>query len=117
MSEIIVKNIWAEDLFEWFYKRIVEDGGDGCGAIVCSNYKEVADWFIEWWMKEYGVKYNMSQLHPKHEYDNTVNFHNCNENFIFTNDPFVKLHRGEYVFIVEEDCIFGFTNDKVIKKI
>lgn len=66
MSKIIIENIWAEDLFQWFYDSIIEDGGDGCGEIVCENHHEVADYFVEW----YKGKYNKEKFfHPKDVYD------------------------------------------------
>lgn len=57
MSKIIVEDIWAEDLFEWFNSNIEASGGDGAALIVCENYKEVATWFVEWRNTKYN-KFN-----------------------------------------------------------
>lgn len=140
MSKILIENIWAEDLFEWFYNHVQASGGDGAGAIVCENYKEVANWFIEWFCKKLGVKENGDWTsfdpflkrehtvhlgeekfwHPRHEYDNVVNFHDGNENFIFTDKEDIFLHDGDYIFIIKENCQFGFKSsdsNKIIKKV
>lgn len=124
MSKIEVSNIWAEDLFKWFYDHVQDSGGDGAGAIVCDNYKEVADWFTEWWRKEikpnfrYAVENNLDFWHKKDEYDNIVNFHDNNENYIFTCD-YIDLGVSDYVFLVVGDCQFAFeppNSNKIIKK-
>lgn len=44
---IELSNVFAEDIFSWFYDSIIGECGDGCGAIVCKNYKMAADLFIE----------------------------------------------------------------------
>jgi hypothetical protein len=103
MSEVEIKNIWAEDLFTWFLNHITSSGGDGSGAIVCKNYHEAAGYFQEWYHGLYG----RDAPHPLDAYDDCVNFHDENENFIFTNNINIKLFSHDYVFIVREDCMFG----------
>lgn len=110
-SVVEVRDIYAEDLFQWFYVHVMSSSGDGAGAIVCSNYKEVADWFIKWWeenewpeLEQRGCK--VCELHPKQELENQIMYSDGNENFIFTNDPDIKLFWHDYIFIVREDCVF-----------
>lgn len=126
MSKIIIEDIWIEDLFKWFYETVCNDGGDGAAAIVCKNYKEVANLFIEWWKKEYlesmknrGYKLDTFPL-EKFENNNMINYHDNNENFIFTNDPNIKLWPREYVYIIKEKCVManGFSDkDGVIEPV
>ena len=110
---IEVRNIWIEDLFEWFYNHVAASGGDGCGIIVCQNYKEAANYFIKWWED----KYSRSFIHPLDEYENIINFHDGNENFIFTNDDNAINWSHEYVFIVREDCEWGWTSQLNLGKL
>lgn len=115
MSTVIVKNIWAEDLFEWFTNHVTDSSGDGAAVIVCENYADTATWFDEWWKEN--IKF---PLHPLdiYSFDNYYywNFHDDNENFIFTNDKDVALFDRDYIFIVEEDCKFS-KKDRIIRKI
>ena len=128
MKKSIVKvdNICAEDLFQWFYNHIMSSCGDGVATIVCKNYMDVADFFIVWFKVnyidkgncDYLIKNNMNFYHPRDEYGNVVNFHNANENFIFTN----TRHKNDgqfhdYVFEVLGDCKFEWTKELREKKI
>ncbi len=113
MSKVIIQNIWAEDLFKWFYNHVGDSGGDGAAAIVCENYKEVSEYFTEWWRKEIRPNFSENVLkldfwNPKDESDGYINYHDSNENFIFTNKLDIKLHDGDYIFVVLEDCKFAF---------
>jgi hypothetical protein len=108
MSKVIVEGVWAEELFRWFTDHVDSSCGDGAGAIVCKNYKEAAKIYQDWYLEECGKPI----WHPWHEYDDIVNFHDGNENFIFTNDPNIFLHDGDYVFVVNKDCHFGGDRDK-----
>lgn len=114
-SVIIVKNIWMEDLFKWFYEHVMDSCGDGASVIVCKNYVEASDMFIEWWKQNelQKIKDNCTRMgyeckneefpHPRSEYNNTVNFHDGNENFMFASSP-INLNYHDYNFLVEEDC-------------
>jgi hypothetical protein len=106
LSTVKVSNIYVEELFDWFLNHVGGSGGDGCGIIVCKNYEEVADWFIEW----YKEKYNREFPHPKDIYENgnIINFHDDNENFLFTDDINIQNWEGDYIFIVEKDCKWGY---------
>ena len=120
-SIIIVKNIWMEDLFKWFYEHVMDSCGDGAAVIVCKNYKETADMFIEWWEKEilppiqaeYRSRgYDKTEFfHPRSEYENIVNFHDGNQNFMFASSP-INLNYHDYNFLVEEDFESGDNSEK-----
>jgi hypothetical protein len=117
MSTVIVKNIYAEQLIEWFYNSVIADGGDGAAVICCGNPSETADFFIRWWkenhlpdMKRGGYKLD-EFYHPKEVYlgfdgETIINYHDLNENFMFS-DKKMELHHGDISFFVEEDCVSG----------
>ncbi len=116
-SVVKVDNIWVEDLFKWFYTHVTDGGGDGASAIVCSNYREAADWFTEWWRKNEYPKYtgkyseylkDKEFLLDKYEYQNTINFHNSNEGFVFTDQAEINMFSHDYIFMVVGDCTFAF---------
>jgi len=104
-SIITVSNLWAEDLFKWFFERISEDGGDGAGAIVCKNYEEVADWFTRWYQSTYEKPW--SKYFPKTILDDMVYFHNGEECYIFTNRSDYSMPFHDYIFKVIGDCYFS----------
>lgn len=116
-SIVYVENIWVEDLFKWFYEHVNDSSGDGAGVIVCENYRETADLFIRWWRKKYGENENFRWwrencpgkefIHDRDEYNNIINFHDGNENFMFTNDVNIDSFEGDYIFIVKKDCNFA----------
>ena len=107
-SIISVENIWAEDLFKWFYHAVLDFGGDGGGAIVCVNYREVADWFVQWLINLQDGYYNKDNVfQERHEDENSITLVNNQECFIFTNDLDVFLFSKEYVFIVRDSCQFS----------
>ena len=60
-SIVEVKNIWAEDLFQWFLQHVLDSCGDGCGIIVCDNFWETADWFIDWFEDNFGEQSYLEQ--------------------------------------------------------
>lgn len=132
MGKIIVENIYAEDLFEWFYNNIMDSGGDGCGAIICDNYQEVAEWFSEWSAFIHG--YDLNEYLIKEEENGFLNWHDSNENWIFTNRSDFNWtfdENGEYdqtyiddsynyIFIVKKDCVWAGERpkfDRVIRAI
>lgn len=114
MSEIHVKDIWAEDLFKWFYNHVMDSGGDGGACIVCKNYKEVSEWFVEWFKKEFKED---KLWHPSKECGNSIHFHDNNESFGFSGDTSYHLFKGEYVFVVVGECSFAFESPESTKKI
>jgi len=136
MSKIYVEDISAEDLFEWFDRSINQSGGDGAAVICRENYKEVSQWFVDWWADKNGldsdgnrvfsfhgekhtVKYGKKRFpHERGEYDNFVNYHDSDENFMFT-DKEIDLGHGDYTFVVLVDCRFkkwdSKLKDRVIK--
>lgn len=105
MSKVIVKDIWVEDLFIWFENHIADSCGDGAAAIVCKNYEEVSKWFLDWYFDNYGR--NLLDYRKLHKTENSIMFHDSNENYIFTNDDKINLHHHDYIFIVTGDCLFG----------
>ena len=107
-SRVIVENIWAEDLFQWFYEHIHSSGGDGMGAIVCVNFKEVSEWFDEYVSVKY--KHSIGKYLEKTEKQEEVCWYDNNENWVFTNNPEFAFssHPGDYIFVVRTPCTFGF---------
>ena len=115
-SIVYVENIWAEDLFNWFYQHVMDSCGDGAAVIVCGNHAETADLFIQWWRKNYLERENFNWFrencpekeffHDREEYGDIINFHDSNESFMFTNNPNINLFFHEYIFIVKKDCEF-----------
>lgn len=104
-STVIAKHIWAEDLFKWFSAHILDAGGDGCGALVCGNPEETADRFLEWFQEKNGRPLNLDREKTVVEFGRImVNFHDSNENFIFTDNSLIELHHHDYIFKVEEHC-------------
>tara|TARA_R110000822_G_C15338795_1_gene495970 strand:+ start:30822 stop:31256 length:435 start_codon:yes stop_codon:yes gene_type:complete len=124
--KVRVSNIYAEDLFQWFYQHVGDSGGDGASVICCGNHKEVAEEFLDWWKKNHlpelkkrGRKSD-EFFHPRHEYGEMgggeiVNFHDWNENYMFCNHE-ISLYHGDYSFVIEGDCKSAFS-EFVIKKV
>ena len=118
-SIVYVENIWAEDLFKWFYEHIMDSCGDGSAVIVCENYAETADLFIQWWRKNFLGRENFKWFrencpgkeffHDRDECGDIINFHDDNESFMFSNNPNINLFFHEYIFIVRKDCEFGWS--------
>jgi len=115
-SKIIIKSIWTEDLFKWFYYHVMDVGGDGGGAIISGNPEETSDLFIEWYKKRYNEDHF---FHPKQiDKFGIISYGDGNEYFLFHN-KLVKLFPYEYQFIIKEDCYFGPTYDQkdVVKRV
>jgi len=100
--------MWAEDLFKWFYEHVRDSGGDGAAAIVCDNYKECSEFFLAWFANNIKHPYGMVFWHPADESPGCINFHDNNENFIFTNNVNTNLPPYDYIFLVESDCVFAY---------
>lgn len=111
---IELHDVWMEDVFLWFIEHIGFSGGDGAAAIVCANYKEAAEYFLQWHVTHYQKVFHYA---AKHEEDGLINFHDCIENVIFTNKVDTKLWRGDYVFIIRSDCPSMFNEHGVLKSI
>ncbi len=112
MSQVLVKNIYVEDLFKWFYEHVLDSCGDGAATICCSNYQEVSEDFVTWWKDVHlpiliskGVKYDKNNfgLHDKFIRDGLIGYTDGNENFLFCNS-IIDAFDKDYVFIVMEDC-------------
>lgn len=102
-NKIEIYGIYAEDLFEWFLNHVENSCGDGCGLLVCKNYIETAEYFRDWYRQEKGGEFRYS---PDKSVPGIVNYHDGNENFIFSNHWF-PLFKGDYSFIVKENCSFA----------
>jgi hypothetical protein len=117
MSKVYLEGVWAEDIFKWYYESVISDGGDGTACIVCENHEQAAEWFIKWWkedilseLEKHNPKFKGREFwHPREEYRGIINFHDNNENFMFSQKPTKGFH-GEYDFIILEDCPFGWMN-------
>lgn len=104
MSKITVNGIWAEDLFSWFESNVASGGGDGAALIICENYKEVATWFVNAWETKHQRKFP----HKREEYSHVVNYHDLNENYMFSDYTEHHTMQGDYTFVVVGDCKFAF---------
>lgn len=113
MGIIYVYHSSIEDLFDRYSTSIWQSGGDGASAIVCKNYRETAKYYEDWLEKQGLGKY----LPEREEYENTVNFHDLNENHIFTNDINIQLSEDEYVFVVEIPLVSINKNGFIIEPI
>lgn len=117
-SYLLIYDMRIEDLFKCLDFFVKSDGGDGGGAIVCKNYEEVANWFEEWYLQEHNHLKSMwpeKRFYPEHR---MVNFHDNNENIIFTDDTDIKLFSHEYIYIVKTELIYGwYKNKDVVRKI
>lgn len=110
-SILKVSNIYIEYIYEWFYQSCIDQCGDGCAVIVCENYEDAYNWFMEW----------LSEKKPDHlkywqEKEITLNSINLIDNqecLIFTNDIDINIFYGDNIFIIEEDCCF-FNSNKVL---
>ena len=109
---IELSNVFIEDIFSWFYDSIMNECGDGCGAIVCKNYKMAADLFIQWFIS---TKQKDRFWHPKSIIDeHTISFHDNNENFIFTDDIDIQLYDYDNVFIIKKPCCLAKNSNIVL---
>lgn len=105
MSKITIENIYADDVFEWFYNSVMSNGGDGAAFLVCNNYKEASDLFVEW----YKLIYDKDEFfHIKTILDDKIYYHDNNENFVFTSIIPNHMYDKDYLFIIKEDCPFGW---------
>jgi len=115
MSKITVNDIWAEDIFKYLWHTVTKDGGDGSGALVCENYKEVASWFSKWVLQTQGKDYDKSLA----EETNRMLIRSRDlEYFVFSGEPQQDKCHADYLFIVDEDCVFGMDSSisaRVIK--
>lgn len=107
-SVLKVNNIWAEDLFEWFWETMYRDGGDGGSKLVCKNPQKVAEMFEKWykWHYKKGITFERVDK-SEHEihWTSGQDFATISDDAGFMN-PF-----HEYTFIVEGDCVFGWTEE------
>jgi hypothetical protein len=114
MSSATIKNVWVEDIMEWFYSSITQAGGDGAAVICCGNPKETSEYFIQWWKKRWlpGMKergYKKDEFwNPVEEYTGQngeliINYYDSNESFMFC-DQVIDIGFGDHSFIIESNC-------------
>jgi len=95
-SRIHLSHCSIYTLFDILYTVVGESGGDGSGAIVCDNPHEIAEEY-EKWVKRF-PEHNKHYLpYMKQVEDDSVNFHDSNENHIFTNDKDIRLFDDDFV--------------------
>lgn len=108
---IILHGIYVEDLFEWMYKHVIDDGGDGDATLVCKNYLETAENFKRWAEVNKSVQWTFEHNKDK----KTAVYYDNQEAFIFCDNKDIQ-HFG-YKFIVENDCFSYNRKLKTIKGI
>lgn len=117
-GKIRIENTSAESVFIIMFYLVKEAGGDGACALVCANPEEVAEWFADWVnnMMEF---LDFREYMIKDAYDDSVYWHDTNENFIFTTNENIRLFDDEHVIFIEEDLEEWNTkgNKRVIKKL
>ena len=91
-----IYGIYTEDLFKWLILHVYDSCGDGCGTVVCKNYKEAFQEFLKWGREKYNF---FDSCKSTSEIGSALYFHDNNENFIFTDTIPDKLD-NDYVFIV-----------------
>jgi hypothetical protein len=120
---VTVHKLYAEDVFDMFYNFINRDGGDGGGAIICANPEEAINLFVSYIKANhhkdfprglYLDKYEVLRNEQKYT---VLNYHDNNENFIFTNDPTYSLDFGDIVWFIESDCYPGFASRGDLDKV
>lgn len=96
--KVEIYGIYTEDLFKWLILHVYDSCGDGCGTVVCRNYKEAFQEFVKWAREKYKFFDSYKSIN---EIGSALYFHDNNENFIFTDIVPDKLD-NDYVFIVRE---------------
>ncbi len=102
MNRIEIYGTPMEHVFHMYYDYISEACGDGAALIVCENYKEASDLFIEWWTKNHRDQFTWFTndrifIHPRDEYENIVNYHDWNENFMFSDTTHYMCEDPEFI--------------------
>lgn len=104
MNEVKIRTqgLCEEKLFAMFHALVSEDCGDGCALIVSDDYKKLANKF-DAWLQKYHLTTRADLL--RDEYDGIINFHDSNENFMFSASPMVEMGDDCKIFY-ERTCIF-----------
>jgi len=119
-SVIRASGVWAETIFELFYRSVIKDGGDGAACIACSNIEETSEEFVNWYVaSEWNNTESDTFFHPMKITEDygvrRINFHDDNENFIFSINE-ALLFDGDLSIVIEGDCE-NMNGDFTIKKI
>ncbi len=114
MHLVELQGVWVEDVLDWFNKHILDSGGDGAGAIVCSNPEEVADYFVtNWWGGKIPVWFS-NDFKIEENGDRIINYHDMNENYIFTNKTDFNFGQcADYTFKIKGVCLSYKGNFKI----
>lgn len=97
--KIEISGIFTDDVFKWFCQHVLDSCGDGTGFLVCSNYKEAAQYFKEWDIKNSNhLKYLETD-----EFPGQIIIHDMNESFTFSDHLPGDMFYGDYTFIIKED--------------
>jgi len=104
MNEVKIRTqgLCEEKLFAMFYALVSENCGDGCALIVSDDYKRLATAFDKWMFKCRRLAHDGLE---RDEYDGIINFHDANENFMFSASPMVDIGDDCKIFY-ERTCIF-----------
>lgn len=92
---ICCEGIWMEQILEWAWDIMSEDGGDGTSLIICTNAKELfekAKGFFGVHLKGFDVD------------DIDLCFRNGQEGLYFSSD---SNNRADYTFILNAEPQFG----------
>ena len=115
MNRIEIYGTPMEYVFDMYYSYIMDACGDGGALLVCKNYEGASNLFIDWWRKKrlplLTHKKNSDFFHPRDEYTNIINYHDWNENFMFSD---TEQEIGEdATFIIREDC-YHYGNKDIV---
>jgi hypothetical protein len=113
-SKIFVNSIYMEDLFKWAYGNMMDSCGDGWAYIICSNPQDVSQWLYEYIQSQSQFRYRWTITNDN---PNMIYISDNQEGITITNNKILELsYNGDYIFIVEKDCVSRDTN-KVVKAI
>lgn len=113
-KSIVLHSIYIEDLFEWMYKHVIDDGGDGDATLVCENYLEAASSF-KYWLQTNNKPQVASWRFEHYEDKKTASYYDHEEAFIFCDN--INVNCFGYKFIVLNDCFSYNRKLKTIKGI
>jgi hypothetical protein len=78
------------DLFQVFFDAVAGHGGDGWGVILCEDPQQMSREFEGWWSRGSKSRERFFQRLVKDEREGSVNYHDSNENFMFSNDKSIS---------------------------
>lgn len=96
---VTVRDAYDYQLFEIFFQAACAEGGDGIGVVLCEDPYDLGGRFLTWCATGGRSKSWVTKL-EKDVDENLVNFHDSNENFIFTSNR--EVAEGRFVDVVVE---------------